>query len=66
MRIVSRMNIPAPEKPAEQQAEQQNQSKIETTRNDHSQATIANFLQETKENETAIEEENESIEAHKK
>src|SRR5512139_1498631 len=64
MRIVSRMDIPAPEKPAEEQTEQQTQSKIETTRKDHSQATIANFLKETTENETAVEEENKSIEAH--
>ncbi len=63
MRIISRMNVPAPEKPAEEQA--QNQNKIETTRNDHSQATIANFLQETNENEKAVEEENKSIEANK-
>lgn len=51
MRIISRMNIPAPEKPAEEQA------KIETVRTDKSQATIANFLQETKENEQVAEEE---------
>lgn len=68
MRIVSRMDVPAPEKPAEEgekAEEKQGQSKIETTRKDHSQATIANFLKETKENETAVEEENKSIEAHK-
>jgi hypothetical protein len=51
MRIISRMNIPAPEKSAEEKP------KIETTRTDKSQATIANFLEETKENEKAVEEE---------
>src|SRR5512137_1893247 len=51
MRIVSRMDIPAPEKATEEK------SKIETTRTDKSQATIANFLEETKENEKAVEEE---------
>ena len=40
MRILSRMNIPAPEKTGE---------KIETTKGDKSQATIANFLKEAKE-----------------
>jgi hypothetical protein len=40
MRIISRMNIPAP-KPAEAEPE-----KIETVRSDKSQATIANFLKE--------------------
>jgi hypothetical protein len=67
MRIISRMDVPAPEKPAEEGEEkaEQAQSKIETTRKDHSQATIANFLKETKENENAVEEENKSIEAHK-
>jgi len=40
MRIISRMNIPAP-KPPEGEAE-----KIETLRNDKSQATIANFLKD--------------------
>jgi hypothetical protein len=63
------MDVPAPEKPAEAEEEKaegkQGQSKIETTRKDHSQATIANFLKETTENETAVEEENKSIEAHK-
>lgn len=56
MRIISRMDIAAPEKPAEEQAE--SQGKIETTRSDHSQATIANFLKESEENEKAVEEEN--------
>jgi hypothetical protein len=51
MRIISRMNIPAPEKATEEK------SKIETTRTDKSQATIANFLEETQENEKAVEEE---------
>ncbi len=51
MRILSRMNIPASEKAAEEQ-------KIETTRSDKSQATIANFLKETSENEKVAEEEN--------
>jgi hypothetical protein len=67
MRIISRMDVPAPEKPVEEgevQAEQ-TQSKIETTRKDHSQATIANFLKESEDNEKAVEEENKSIEAHK-
>jgi hypothetical protein len=67
MRIISRMDIPAPEKPATEEEQQTDQSKakIETTRSDHSQATIANFLKETKESETEVEEENKSIEAHK-
>jgi hypothetical protein len=51
MRIVSRMDIPAPEKPADQQP------KIETTRSDKSQATIANFIKETKDNEKIVQEE---------
>lgn len=46
MRILSRMNIPAPNGKAAAEEE-----KIETTRGDKSQATIANFLKETKENE---------------
>ncbi|NLF87274.1 hypothetical protein GX563_00460 [Candidatus Bathyarchaeota archaeon] len=58
MRIISRMNIAAPEKPAAEQGKQKN---IETTRNDRSQATIANFLQETSKVEKAVEEENKSI-----
>jgi hypothetical protein len=58
MRIISRMNIAAPEKPA---VEEGKQKSIETTRSDKSQATIANFIQETSENEKAVEEENKSI-----
>jgi hypothetical protein len=58
MRIVSRMDVPAPEKPAEEKEAEQSQSKIETTRKDHSQATIANFLKESEEKEKAVEEEN--------
>ncbi len=67
MRIISRMDIAAPEKPAEEQQEQAaaQQPKIETTRSDHSQATIANFIQETKKKETVVQEENKSIEANK-
>jgi hypothetical protein len=47
MRIISRMNIapPVSEKPAVQV------EKIETLRTDKSQATIANFLQDTKKEE---------------
>jgi len=59
MRIISRMNIAAPEKPAVE--EEGKQKSIETTRSDRSQATIANFLQETSESEKAVEEENKSI-----
>ncbi len=44
MRILSRMNIPASEKTGE---------KIETTKGDKSQATIANFLKEAKAKEDA-------------
>jgi hypothetical protein len=58
MRIISRMNIAAPEKPMEEEGKQKS---IETTRSDRSQATIANFLAETSENEKAVEEENKSI-----
>jgi hypothetical protein len=50
MRIISRMNIKA-EKSDEEK------SKLETVRADKSQATIANFLEETQENEKAVEEE---------
>ncbi len=53
MRILSRMNIPAPNEKATAEAE-----KIETTRSDKSQATIANFLKETTENEEVTKEEN--------
>jgi hypothetical protein len=45
MRILSRMNIPAT---TDKNAQQE---KIETLRSDKSQATIANFLRETKEKE---------------
>jgi hypothetical protein len=58
MRIISRMNIAAPEKPAEAEGKQKS---IETTRSDKSQATIANFIAETSENEKAVEEENKSL-----
>lgn len=53
MRIISRMNIASPMEKAVAVEE-----KIETTRSDKSQATIANFLKETKENEKVIKEEN--------
>ncbi|MGE5556489.1 MAG: hypothetical protein ACM3UY_09595 [Methanocella sp.] len=49
MRIISRMNIPAP-KAAEEK------SKIETVRSDKSQATIANFIQETGESQEVADE----------
>jgi hypothetical protein len=53
MRILSRMNIASSnEKPVAEE------KKIETTRSDKSQATIANFLKETKENEKVAKEEN--------
>jgi hypothetical protein len=45
MRILARMNIPAP------QSKAAGEEKIETLRSDKSQATIANFLKETKERE---------------
>ena len=54
MRILSRMNIPAPEKTGE---------KIETTKGDKSQATIANFLKEAKEAKTQDQKEEEAAEA---
>jgi len=53
MRILSRMNIASPNEKAVAEEE-----KIETTRSDKSQATIANFLKETKENEKVAKEEN--------
>jgi hypothetical protein len=53
MRILSRMNIASPNEKAVKEEE-----KIETTRSDKSQATIANFLKETKENEKVAKEEN--------
>ena len=53
MRILSRMNIASPNAKAVTEEE-----KIETTRSDKSQATIANFLKETKENEQVTKEEN--------
>jgi hypothetical protein len=53
MRILSRMNIASPNAKAVAEEE-----KIETTRSDKSQATIANFLKETKENEQVTKEEN--------
>lgn len=53
MRILSRMNIASPNEKAVTEEE-----KIETTRSDKSQATIANFLKETKENEKLTNEEN--------
>ncbi|MCW4028821.1 MAG: hypothetical protein NWE92_04150 [Candidatus Bathyarchaeota archaeon] len=52
MRIISRMNIPAP-----QVAATKGEQKIETTRSDKSQATIANFLQKKAEAEEAEKEE---------
>jgi len=45
MRILTRMNIPAPKNKTA------GEEKIETLRSDKSQATIANFLKETKEKE---------------
>jgi len=45
MRILTRMNIPAPKNKTV------GEEKIETLRSDKSQATIANFLKETKEKE---------------
>jgi hypothetical protein len=51
MRIISRMNIPAP-----QGATTKGEQKIETTRSDKSQATIANFLQKKAEAEAGKEE----------
>ena len=51
MRIISRMNIPTPEKSVDEK------TKIESVRSDKSQITIANFLKETKENENIIQEE---------
>jgi hypothetical protein len=53
MRILSRMNIASPNEMAVTEEE-----KIETTRSDKSQATIANFLKETKESEQETKEEN--------
>jgi hypothetical protein len=53
MRILSRMNIAASNEKAAAEAE-----KIETTRSDKSQATIANFLKETKESEQETKDEN--------
>lgn len=52
MRIISRMNIPAP-----QGTTTKGEQKIETTRSDKSQATIANFLQKKAEAEEAGKEE---------
>ncbi|MDR0372812.1 MAG: hypothetical protein LBI79_04545 [Nitrososphaerota archaeon] len=48
MRILSRMNIPAPEKAS-------GEEKIETLKSDKSQATIANFLKEAQEAKEAKE-----------
>jgi hypothetical protein len=44
MRILTRMDIPAPNAPNDKGAEEE--EKIETLRSDKSQATIANFLKE--------------------
>jgi len=49
MRIVSRMDIPAPTGKAAVEA------KIETTRSDKSQATIANFLKDGEEEKIEVE-----------